>query len=117
VCAELAKEHVDLDAVADQEHANELLKGKVGPHGGDHRASTNLVLGLSKGGTDRQAAQLAARRPDLAQAVRDGRLKLSAALIEAGIRKISRPEHCDESTASVQSMIASLQLVGNGESS
>jgi hypothetical protein len=86
--AELAKEHVDLDATANKEHETELLKRQPGPHGHPTAAasqSTNLVL--SKGGTDRQAAQLAARRSDLAQAVRDGRLKLSAALIEAGIRK------------------------------
>jgi hypothetical protein len=50
------------------EHAAEPLKGKVGPHG-VHMSTPGV---LTKGGTDRQAAQLATRRPDLAEAVRSG---------------------------------------------
>jgi hypothetical protein len=45
------------DAVADHERDTELLKAKVGAHGGDHRASTPGVLGLSKGGTQAASAQ------------------------------------------------------------
>jgi hypothetical protein len=85
---ELAKEHVNFDAVADQEDATELLKGKVGPTGRPAGAKgTPGVPSPSKGGTDRRAAQLAKRRPDLAEAVRSGRMKLSKALVDAGIRK------------------------------
>ena len=98
VRSELAKEHVDFDAVADQEDAAELLKGKVGPEGRPSGKKPTPGVGLSTGGTDRRAAQLAARRPDLAQAVRDGRMKLAAALIEAGIRKkpvkLTHCPHC-----------------------
>ena len=57
----------------DQEHATELLKGKVGPTGRPAGAKgTPGVPFPSKGGTDRRAAQLATRRPDLAEAVRSG---------------------------------------------
>jgi hypothetical protein len=69
----------DPDAVADQEHATELLKGKVGPTGRPAGAKGNK-LPLPKGGTDREAARLATRRPDLAEAVRSGTMKLSARL-------------------------------------
>jgi hypothetical protein len=60
------------EMLAAKEHATALLKRKPGPRGGDHTASTKLVLGLTKGGTDRQSAQLAKRRPDLADKVWDG---------------------------------------------
>jgi hypothetical protein len=70
VCQELTKEHIGLDAVADQEHATELLKGKVGPTGRPASAKGTPGVPLpSKGGTDRRAARLATRRPDLADAV------------------------------------------------
>jgi hypothetical protein len=39
----------------------------------------------------RQAASLAQRRPDLADKVRSGELKLHKALVEAGIRKQPTP--------------------------
>jgi hypothetical protein len=54
--------------LTDREHATELLKGKVGPHG--VHVSTPGVL--TKAGTDRRAAQLATRRSDLAEAVPGG---------------------------------------------
>jgi hypothetical protein len=55
--------------LAAKEHATALLKRKPGPTG-VHKA-TNLVT-MSTGGVDRQAAQLAKRRPDLADKVRAG---------------------------------------------
>jgi hypothetical protein len=48
--------------LAAKEHATALLKRKP---------ATNLVT-MSTGGVDRQAAQLAKRRPDLADKVRAG---------------------------------------------
>jgi hypothetical protein len=52
---------------------------EVGPHGVYARdKSTKLVL--SKGGTDRQAAQLATRRPNLAEAARSGARNACAAV-------------------------------------
>ena len=70
---ELAKEHIDMDAVADRERDTELLKGKVQATG--RPAGGKGTPGVpSKGGTDRRAARLAARRPDLAEAVRSGRM-------------------------------------------
>jgi hypothetical protein len=68
----LARDHpailarYERDAVADLEHATELLKGKVGPHG-VHMSTPGV---LTKGGTDRQAAQLATRRPESSSATR-----------------------------------------------
>jgi hypothetical protein len=97
----LAKEHVDFDAVAEQEHSATLATAERLRETGrpkDDEKGTNFVP-LSKGGTDRQAAQLAKRRPDLAAAVRARTLKLSKALLEAGIRKPPKPRltrcpHC-----------------------
>jgi hypothetical protein len=78
-------ERMDFDALADQARDTALLKGKVGRTGA-HKG-TNLVP-LPKSGTKREAARLADRRPDLADQVRAGTMKLSTALIEAGIRKV-----------------------------
>jgi hypothetical protein len=83
---ELAKEHVNFDAVADQERDTELLKRQPGPHGGARTKASGTVP-LDKGGYTRLAARLAQRRPDLAEQVRVGKLKLSTALNQAGIRK------------------------------
>jgi hypothetical protein len=90
VRAELAKEHVDLDAVAKHEHDTALTKREIRRTGRPRKGeeTTPLPKGDS---TDRRAARLAARRPDLAGAVRTGRLTLAAALIEAGIRKKLTP--------------------------
>jgi len=85
---QFAAELMDFDALADQERDRELLKRKVGPTG-THVG--NKLLPLSKGNTERQAARLAARRPDLADEVRAGTKKLNTALIEAGIRKKDTP--------------------------
>jgi len=82
---ELAKEDVNFDAVADRERDAALVKRK--PSATGRPKDGTKIVPLSKGGADRQAAQLAARRPDLADRVRAGTLRLSAALIEAGIRK------------------------------
>jgi hypothetical protein len=88
---QFAHEWLDFDALADRERDTTLLKRQPGSHGGDRTSSTKLVLELSKGGTDRQAAQLAKRRPDLADQVRAGEMKLATALVEAGIRKTYTP--------------------------
>ena len=88
---ELAKEHVDLDAVADRERDSVLLKREPGREGRPSADKSTPGVSLSTGGTDRRAAQLAKRRPDLADQVRAGTKKLSTALIEAGIRKKPSP--------------------------
>lgn len=88
---ELAKEHVDLDAVADRERdAMPPPRELKAPHrpSGEGVPSTPLGKGNS---TARRKAQLAARRPDLAEKVRAGTMKLSEALSEAGIRKKLTP--------------------------
>jgi hypothetical protein len=84
---ELVKELINFDAIADQEHESELLKGVLkatGRPGGEK--GVNLTP-LPKVGTPRQAARLAKRRPDLAERVRAGKMRLATALKEAGIRK------------------------------
>lgn len=85
---ELSKEGVSFDDVADRERDTELLKRKPGAHGGA-RSSDKLSLALT--GTARFAARLAARRPDLAERVRAGSMRLSTALVEAHIRKPPSP--------------------------
>jgi hypothetical protein len=89
---ELAKEHVNFDAVADQERDTNLLKREVGETGRPAAAKGVVSTPLPKGdSTERRAAQLAKRRPDLAEQVRAGQMKLSKALNEAGIRKKPDP--------------------------
>jgi hypothetical protein len=89
VRTELAKEYVNFDNIANREHSTALLERQPGLTG-LHNKGTKLVP-FTKGGTDRQAAQLAQRRPDLADKVRAGTMKLSEALLEAGIRKKVAP--------------------------
>ncbi len=85
---ELAKEHVDLDAIADHERDTALLRRQIKETGRPAISEKGTqYVPLPKSGKDRHAAQLAQRRPDLAEQVRAGKMKLSAALIEAGIRK------------------------------
>lgn len=89
---ELAKEHVDLDAVADRERDTALLKRQPGATGRPAASEKGVnVTPLPKAGMSRQAARLAQRRPDLAEQVRAGTMTLSAALVEAGIRKKPDP--------------------------
>jgi hypothetical protein len=83
---ELAKEHVDLDAVADRERDSALLRRELKRTGRPEKGVK--LTPLPKAGMERQAARLAQRRPDLADKVRAGTMKLSKALIEAGIRKV-----------------------------
>jgi hypothetical protein len=73
---------------ADRERDTELLKGRVGPTGRPVGAKGTPGV-PSKGGTDRQAAQLATRRPDrgpspygksLAEAVSGARSRTRASL-------------------------------------
>jgi hypothetical protein len=54
---------------AAKEHATALLKRKPGNEGRPSAGKLTNLVGLSTGGTDRQAAQLAKRRPDLAMTV------------------------------------------------
>jgi hypothetical protein len=84
---ELAKEYVDLDAVADQERDSALLKRTLKATGRPAGDKGIPGIPLPKQGSERRAAQLAQRRPDLAEQVSTGRIKLSKALLEAGIRK------------------------------
>jgi hypothetical protein len=89
---ELKKEHVDFDAVADRERDSERLRRELKePHRPSMNEKGTQYVPLPKSGVDRHAAQLAKRRPDLAEQVRTGKMKLSTALSEAGIRK--KPKH------------------------
>jgi hypothetical protein len=103
---QFAQERMDFDALADRARDSALLSRKPKSTGRPEKG-TNFVP-LSKGGIDRQAAQLAKRRPDLADQVRAGKLKLSTALIEAGIRK--KPTPARELTAldKIEALIPSL---------
>ena len=60
-------------------------------HGGNRKSvksSTNIVHDISKGGTDRIAAQIAKRRPDILKRMKAGEFRsVHAAAIEAGIVK------------------------------
>jgi hypothetical protein len=89
VTHELAKEHVDFDAVANQERDTELLKRELQPTGRPTAMGEKGIhcIPLPKQGSERRAAQLAKRRPDLAEQVRAGKKRLSVALKEAGILK------------------------------
>lgn len=82
---QFARELMDFDWLADKDRDAQLLKGQVAKTGRPEKGT--MVVPLSKGGQDRLAAQLAKRRPDLADEVRAGSKTLHTALIEAGIRK------------------------------
>lgn len=86
---QLGRELIDLDAAADTERDRERLKREVRKTGRPEKGNPGLPL--SKGDNARRAAQLAKRRPDLAARVRGGTMRLSAALVEAGIRKRLTP--------------------------
>ena len=91
VRAQFAAERMDFEAMADLERDTALLKGQIGKEGRPSRSKLTNLVSLSTGGIDRQAAQLAQRRPDLADQVRAGSMRLSTALIKAGIRKRLTP--------------------------
>lgn len=89
VCAQFVAEGKDFNALADQARDTALLKGKIRKAGRPTKGIPGIPL--PKQGSARRAAQLAKRRPDLADQVRAGTMKLSTALIEAGIRKVKSP--------------------------
>jgi hypothetical protein len=89
VSEQLTSEGVDFKRLADRDRDAPLLDRRLNPNGVNVR-DTNIVP-LSLGGNDRKAAQLAARRPDLANKVRAGDLTLTHALVEAGIIKRETP--------------------------
>lgn len=86
---QFTRELMDFDALADRERETALLKCQPQKSGRPKKGVR--IAALPKSGTERQAAQLAQRHPDLAQRVRKGEMKLNAALLEAGIRKRLSP--------------------------
>jgi hypothetical protein len=91
VRAELAREGVDFDAAADSERDAELVKRKLGGHGGDRKSEENKYQGrnpiLKTRGRDYDMVRLSRDRPDLAKRVVVGELSANAAAIEAGFRR------------------------------